>query len=344
MNKIILFIFFLLSFLHFQHAQSVKLVQQWKHKQEIHGTIMHSIVDCEGNLFLVVFMQGVFLLNDTECTNSFITHGQGPNEVSNLLAIFNYDKNIAIFEMPEKIKVFNKNGKKCNLKEVKWIKRDPFAFFMKDALYHDNKLFLVGTEFVRQSPKSADVAFIKIYDLKSNRFIKNLINENQKMPNRLYELKPQIIYFNGCVYYLKQNELKLFQISVNTLELTKAIPLNTPSFYKSMPANCYVFQHNSNNEYLRDLENWMTSYSSITKAVITKSGYLIIQIRTGSQKMKKFALLFYNGNDNFSLSNVIQTDDLLLAGKDDQIYCYQNGDPSIDEAGEAVIKVYQIGK
>jgi hypothetical protein len=60
--------------------------------------------------------------------------------------------------------------------------------------------------------------------------------------------------------------------------------------------------------------------------------------------MKKYALLFYDSHDHFTLDNVLQTDDLLLAAKDDQIYCYQNGDPSIDEAGEAGIKVYQIGE
>lgn len=345
MSKKIIFIFFLFSFLTFQYAQSLKLVQHWKHKQEIYGNIMHSLVDAEGNLFLVVLMQGVFLLNDKECTNSIITHGQGPNEVSNLFAICNYDRNVAIFETKEKIKVFNKNGGKYNLKEVKWIKKDPTGFFMKDALYHDDKFYLAGTEFLKQSPTSADAAFIKIYDLKSKIFLKSLITEQQKMPNRLYEMKPQIMYYNNCVYFLRQNELKLYQISTNTLELTEVIPLAIPGFYKSMPANFYAFRHyKSNSEYLKDLENWMASYSSITKAVITKSGYLIIQIRTCNQKMKKFALLFYNSKDNFKLSNVLQTDDLLLAAKDDQIYCYQNGDPSIDEAGEVGIKIYQIEK
>jgi hypothetical protein len=228
---------------------------------------------------------------------------------------------------------------------VKWIKRGPSAFFMKEALYHDGKFFLVGTEFVKQSPKSADVAFIKIIDLKSSGFSKSLINEQQKMPNRLYELQPQIMYFNGSVYFMRQNGLKLYRISTNTLEQSKVIPLAIPGFYKSMPENCYVFkQYKGNSEYLKDLESWMTSYSSITKAVITKSGYLIVQIRTCNQKMKKFALLFYNCNDHFNLSNVIQTDNLLLGVKADRIYCYQNGDPSVDEAGEVGINVYRIGE
>lgn len=60
-------------------------------------------------------------------------------------------------------------------------------------------------------------------------------------------------------------------------------------------------------------------------------------------KLKKFALLFYNIRNNFSLDKIIFQDDLLLAGKGDLLYCAHNGDPIIDlEANPVVIDLYQV--
>lgn len=89
----------------------------------------------------------------------------------------------------------------------------------------------------------------------------------------------------------------------------------------------------------------MTSYSAVTRIVVLKNRYLILQVRTCNPTKKRFALLFYDINNSFSLENIQYVDDLLLAGRKDLLYFVHGGDPMIDEeANRMIIDVYQLNQ
>jgi hypothetical protein len=89
-----------------------------------------------------------------------------------------------------------------------------------------------------------------------------------------------------------------------------------------------------------DVETWATGYSSITEAAVD-GNWLVVQVRTCSTKEKKFALLFYNVENNFKLEKTVFTDDFLLDVKDGKYYCFANGDPGRDDdTDQCIINIY----
>jgi hypothetical protein len=79
-------------------------------------------------------------------------------------------------------------------------------------------------------------------------------------------------------------------------------------------------------------------YSRINYVLVSGKS-LVLQIRTCNDKMKKFALLFYNA-ETFKLENTVFTSDLLLGAKDGKFYFAAGGDPGRDhENDELVINI-----
>ena len=147
--------------------------------------------------------------------------------------------------------------------------------------------------------------------------------------------------YKDRVYFLSENELKVHVVSLKELKVEKEVVLEIPKFYKKMPDGFYGWKkyEGSDKGFTRDIEYWKTSYSRINKVII-EGDFLVLQIRTCSENLKKFALLFYNAA-NFKLEKTIYTDDLLLCSRKGKYYFFAGGDPGLDdEADEFKINIY----
>jgi hypothetical protein len=139
-----------------------------------------------------------------------------------------------------------------------------------------------------------------------------------------------------------ENELKVYVVSTKTLEIIKEVQLEIPPFYKKMPESFYAWkEYKDRSELPLDIEKWDMGYSSI-QGIAVDGNYLVVQIRTPVEKMKKFALLFYNA-ETFKLERTVFLDDYLLDVKDGKYYCYANGNPGRDEnTDECIINIYSF--
>ena len=67
---------------------------------------------------------------------------------------------------------------------------------------------------------------------------------------------------------------------------------------------------------------------------------MVLQVRTCSKELKKFAMLFYNV-DTLKLEKTVFTDGFFIGARDGKYYFYHNGNPGRDEGvDECIIDVY----
>lgn len=323
----------------------LKKIDCWKHDQTYWGPISGSFLDFRGDLILK-FNKGPVVI-DKNASVPFAFFGQGPDEISQLYTICEYNEDLALFEDINKIKVFKKTGSTFTSKQTVWLKRNPLPVLLKAALFYKEHFFLAGwnVQGVPTSPDTMNVANLQIFEENSKSPGKYTIFETGVKADRQYEIDRLLVPYGKHVLYLKQSEMKVVFVSLETLDVEKTIDLRIPSFYKPMPKNFYFRKDYKGNHkgYLMDLEEWSTSYSAITKAVLYKSDHLLLQIRTCSEQEGKFALLFYNLKNNCSLDGVTFMNDLLLAERDGNLYCYKNGNPDLDEDTETTeINIYRV--
>jgi hypothetical protein len=335
--KILIAVFILLALsTDFIYGIQLEKVGSWKHEERYQGPISGAFFDSQGNLILTFRKHPVAV--NKEKTIPFATYGQGPDEATRVYTICDYRGNIALFEDIDKIKVFQAQDEKYVSKQTIWLKRDPFPFFLKTALFYQNYFFLAGLKImnVPASADKMDIANMQIFDDCPETPGKNILLENGVKMDRQYEIERFLIPYNDYVLYLKQSEPKIYFISLKTLEVEKSVKLAVPEIYKPMPKDFYMRKdyRGDHTAYLIDLETWATSYSAITRAILYRNSYLLLQIRTCAEKPARFVLLFYNLKNDCSLEKVIYLNDLLLAEKDGLLYCYKDGNPDLDENAE----------
>jgi hypothetical protein len=321
----------------------LKRVTQWKHDTEPFGNEFISLVDRDNHV-IGSFFKSPFRIISAEKIVLFAPYGQGPSDLMNAMAGFIYKGDLAVVETSNKIKVFTKKDGTYIWKETKWLKGSRFPHFVKSGIFFANKLFLAGFAFLNMGKEEVEVGHLKIYD-DQGKLLKTLIKKTFKGPSRLYEMRYHVAgYKQGKVFYLPANELKVTVISTNTLEITEEKKIEHPSFYKKMPEGFYIFKNSRGDlsGLKKDLETWATGYSAVTKMFID-GDYLVLQIRTCSERLKKFAFLFYNVEKNFKLENTVYIDDFLLGAKSGKYYCFANGNPGLDDGtDDVIINIYEF--
>ncbi|MGE5344113.1 MAG: hypothetical protein ACM3SY_21820 [Candidatus Omnitrophota bacterium] len=288
------------------------------------------------------FYKSPLLLISGKKIVKFAPYGEGPSDLTNIAALFDYKGDLAAVERAEKMKIFTKKDGTYVWKETKWIKRGKLLHAVKNGIFFDNKFFLAGLEdLFYKNKKYREVCFLRVLDEKGNlikQLIKKTVQNNFDWLNINYYITG---FKKDRVFFLRENELMVTLISSKTLETVKEIPLETPSFYKKMPKDFYLMEDNFQpiNELIRNIENWSMSYSRITNCCTTDK-HLVLQIRTCNDKMQKFALLFYNA-ETFKLENTVFIDDFFLGYKDGKYYFFANGDPGRDDnTDDCIINIY----
>jgi hypothetical protein len=268
-SKILIVVFILLALSPgFIYGIQLEKVGSWKHEERYQGPISGAFFDSDENLILTFRRHLVAVSRDKVIP--FATYGQGPDEATRVYAVCAYQKEIALFEDIGKIKIFQAQGEKYSSKQTIWLKRDPFPFFLKTALFYQNHFFLAGLKImnVPASADKMDIANMEIFAKDSQAPGKNIILEDGVKMDRQYEIERFLIPYNDYVLYLKQSEPKVYFVSLKTLDVAKSVKLAVPEIYKPMPKDFYMRKdyRGDHTAYLIDLETWATSYSAITRA------------------------------------------------------------------------------
>jgi hypothetical protein len=327
-----------------KHSDKFQRIEQWQYTEGIFGRVRFSFAVSDGGLISTFFKTGPRFLTPKESI-AFSPRGQGPSDLSDIMAGFPYANDIAFTEMPMKIKVFTKKNGTYVWKATKWLKMGKYPQIVRGGLYFDNKIFQAGmlmTDVVDKH-KKMEVYYINVYN-DEGKHLKSLVKEKVDSYNYLHQMKHHLAaYEKNRLFFLWENRLEVVEIDADKLIITNRIKLQQPTFYKAMPKSFYARtkQMLEPNRFLKNLETWISSYSAISKAFIDDD-YLVLQVRTLDEKLKKFAFLFYNIKNGFKLEREVLSDDYLLAVREGKYFCYANGNPGLDdEAEEFIINIYR---
>lgn len=324
-------------------APTFKRIDQWR-KNEVVRFHLRSCIDKENQLIAnFARVKHIFLMDKQKCIKWGLL-GEGPDNVMSMYAIFPYKGDIAVVDMTQRMKVFTKKNGTYVWKETKWLARGKYLDTVFNGAYADNKIFLTGFEGLEYFPDRPirNASFLKVLN-DNGKFLKHLVKRSEDGIQKYIQMSTYVnSYKNDRVFHMFEDELKVTVISAKTLETVKEVKLETPPFYKKLPDDFYILKDTDNFSFAKlelAMENWTTGYSRINTCVVD-GNYLILQVRTCSDKLKKFAILFYNA-ETFKLENTVFTNDFLLTAKDGKYYCYENGNPSVDEnTDDMVINVY----
>ena len=342
MTKRILIIIMLIAMMGFLSAEEEFIrIEQWNHgDQELYVGIDGPLIDKDGHMVAYFGKLGARLITPDNVT-AFAPLGQGPSDAYLVCGICQYNDDIAFVELYHKIKIFTKKGNTYAWKATNWLKRDYYPQIIRDVIFFKDKWFLAGDNTISEKGEKFEKSLIKVFD-SAGKPIKVLIERVYNGKNAFHQMDHYIVHNNkDRVFFLAENELKVYVICPDKLEILKEVNLEIPAFYKKMPDDFYVFKlyENDSRDFYRDYQKWKTSYSRIVR-VKQEGNYLAIQIRTFGEKQKKFAVLFYNV-DTFKLEKIFSTDDLFLATRDGKYYFYANGNPGYDEGTDnCIINIY----
>jgi hypothetical protein len=322
-----------------------ELIQKYTGDQIFGMYFFDAVVDKDGDLIAGFSIPNCMVINE-KGMSELGPIGQGPGDLDGYYTIFILDNNDLVVEgAAGKLKVFEKKNGKYTWKKTIWKQIDRRAFLAHDSLFYDGKWYFSGLgSYYGPKSKEFKVYYLKVYSAEG-KFIKNMVEEVFPKPYKYHHMDYYLALYKNKVYLLTENRLHLRIISPTELKVEREVKLETPDYYKPIPKDYYAypekFQLISDADLRKEQYIWKTSYSRIVNALI-EGHWLVIQIRTCSEKMKRFALLFYNA-DNFKLEQTIFTDDFLLASRDGKYYFFKNGNPSYDEeADEAVINIYRF--
>ncbi len=307
-------------------AAKLERIDQWKHKGIVLDTVHRCFADKDGQLILSYGKSQRALVSKEKFT-PFAFFGQSPSELEFCYTSFPCEDDHIFVERPAKIKIFTKKGGEYVWKKTVW-QKESVTLRPYNGISFDKKIFYTGFHSVKPGPEVGwNIFLVYVYDMEGNP-LKKLIFKKYPEGSRLYQSIYHIIpYGKDRLFFIPSHEAKVSVISSKTLEVVKEVPLKTPPFYKKMPDDFYYRTDEEYNaqkyDFHIDLENWAKGYSRITKIAVDKK-YLVIQVQTCSDKLKRFALLFYNA-ETFNLENTIFTNDLLLDIRDGKYYFSETG-------------------
>ena len=326
-------------------AEDFQLIDNWKLQNPIYGWAFPSLTDQHGNIIGAFFKVGIIII-DREKRTDFARPGEGPGDLMDFMGICEYQGNVAVLEHAGRIKVFTFKTGKYEWKENVWLKQGSYMQRVNNLLFFNGKWFLAGHKTLAfdKNKMERTVAFLAVHE-RDGKHMKDLIATTDKKGHfRQYFLMNFYIVGEGKnLFFLAENELTAHVLSADGLSIQRAIKLETPPFYKPVPKEFYDekdYNKEPPDQFDIDSETWKTGYSRITQAV-ADSGYLVVQVRTGDKKLKKFALLCYDAG-TLKLKKTVFINDMLLNARLGKYYFIKNGDPSLDEEAdeETVINCY----
>lgn len=342
LKLIIIFLLLVLN-LHILNADiNLKFIEKWEHDVEVFGYLFDSYLDRDGELIIMFFKNGIKILN-AKSARDLTTIGQGPGEIENWKALYVDQSNIINFEMAGKVILFEKQNGLYRYKETRWIRRNNFLN-IEGGVYHKDKFYLTGFSPDREEEANNTQGYFLSIFKEDGKFEKKLFHKDFKGIWRgPYILSSYARLFNNYLYVILASEPELRIYDTNEDILYKIVNLEMPNFYKPIKDYMKFGKYKGLKGFIEYYESWRLSYSRIENLLVTAKN-LIINIRTASDKLPKFAVLFYDPIE-FSLDDICFSEHLLLAAKQNKFYFLENGDPGLDvEANKLNILVYEYEK
>ena len=342
LKTIIIILFMVSSSFPGMGKKEFKQINKWNHgNKEIYSIIYGTVINNKGNILFRAGKQMKSVYITPTDVKEFGFLGQGPSDLYMPLNSCNYLEDIAYYEVTGKIKIFTKKDNTYTWKETISLK-SPMRTICRDFLFYNDKWFLAGVITKSWDLSKKKNRFFRFYafDNKGEK-LKGLLPVEAESPFKDGSLEYFLSLHKGRILFMVENELKVISIDTNKIEVLKENVLDAPSFYIKMPRDFYTQNDAqiSQNKLGMDIEKWKTSYSIITNTAI-ENGYLAIQVRTCSDKLKKYAMLFYNA-ETFKLEKTFLIDDFFIGSRNGIYYFYANGNPGYDEnADECIINLY----
>jgi len=328
-------------------AMEFKKISQWDHgDKEIYAYVSRGIIDKDGHVVIRTEKQKRSVLITPKDVFFFAYWGEAGDDLYLCSTMCPYGDDIAMVEMmQQRIKIFTKIENKFVWKKTVRLKTGPYTQAIRSIVFLKDKWFAAGPSplerYHDEDKKPTTISFLTIYDTEGKPIKQLLISKVQNIfkANQMYYY---LISDGNRILLMAEDELKVHVVSPTKLEVTKKIALKIPGYYKKMPEDFYIYKKkyfNPRSSIDKDIEYWETSYSRILHMIV-EDGYLVIQIQTCDEKLKKFALLFYD-LQTFELKQTYFIDDLLLGSRAGKYYFYANGNPDLNEnADECIINIY----
>ncbi len=319
-------------------------IKQWNHgNKELYEVLYCTVITNDGNVVIRPGAKKESVLITPEETVFFAPMGQGPSDIYLPISACNYSEGIAYLEFQKKIKIFSKKNNTYTWKETIWLKGQ-FAPMGRDILFYNGKWFIAGSNAqAYDSRKKIRTDFLLEVFNNKGEIVKGFfhIQYKDKVDNGS---KDYFLALNQShIFFMIENELKTVEIDADELKILREIDLEIPEFYKKMPGDFYILKeyHMDTNRFMKDTELWKIAYSSITN-IDTCDAFLVVQVRTCSDKMQKYAVLFYDVN-TLKLKKTFFTGDFFIGAKNGFYYFYANGNPGYDEeADKCIINLYSF--
>jgi len=303
------------------------IAEVWEHDQLFYGFFLGATVTHDGDLIMLLHKHGIKVADKNKLYD-FALIGNGPDEVNHTSTICLYKEHVAEIELYQKIQIFKKTNKGYKWKKNIWRQEQGCFQRVSSARFIKDKWYFAGMEYDFEHSLKGDFYLLRICD-ENGKFIKRLIRRKYKEPKRLNLMSFYLAEDKENVFFVGEDEPSVHIISKDTLQITRKIKLEVPKFYVPMPADFYsrtVRRHGGNfsiPEFYQAVERWKSAYSRITNALVDKRRF-IVQMRTCSDDLPRFALLFYH-LPTFGLEKVIFTNDFLLTSRSGKFYMFQNG-------------------
>lgn len=335
------------AFNHLLARNEFRLIDKWSYDELFYGHFFGAVVTDETDLIVMFYKGGIKVANGKK-NYDFATIGEGPNEVRQFSAICLYKDRVAEIELNRKIQIFKKSNGQYKWEKNIWREEKGCSQIVSSAVFTDGKWFLAGQEYDFRTRQKGTYHLLRVCD-ENGTSIKRFIRRDYEEPKRLNLMSFYVSADSKRVFFIAEDEPVVHVISQNTLTLMKKVKLEMPDFYVQMPNDFYSKEIKKNSEqftvreFLSAVQGWKHSYSRITNAMIEDEKF-VIQIRTCSEKLPRFALLFYN-LQTFLLEETVFTNDFLLTSKSGKYYLFENGNPGIDdEAGDFVVNICELKK
>lgn len=322
-----------------QKKEGLLLAGKWSHPEiKLHGYIFESRLDDEGNLFIMFFKDGIFVISPTKAY-ALSRYGEGPGEISHWRTMYLDQTHLIDLETTGKLLYFKKNGELYKYDKVEWLKELSDITF-KSVEKAGNKWFFAGFSFDNQETlkkNSLGGYFLSVFE--NGKLIKKLLYKEYAGRYYAHLIRTIIRKKDRWLWVMLETEPKIYLINPDDLAIIKEIGLMTPENF--VPAKKETFLWKPGKPIPQLYEEWELSYSRVENFLITDK-YLIVQFRNPSTEKEKFTLSFYNPK-TFALEKYYFINDVLLVEKNDLYYFLENGDPGLDESADSlIINIYRI--
>jgi len=316
---------------------ALRVEETWRHDKVFGGVRFGTLVDPDGALIGQFQMDPPFLIT-SESITELRPMGQGPGDLISAFGVGLRGEDLVVVEHSGKIKVFSKQKGTYAYKESIHRKAGVSAYMIEDFTWVGERFFIAGYTLEPTDEKDRfTLVEVKAYDHRGT-FLGNPIEETGESADfqtRNTWIERHLKTDGHALYFMTEQSLELRVIDPLTATVTDRLRLERPPFYVPIAEDAYRLNEDNGRklrgpEIMMKLPEWRKSYSAVENIEITKD-YMVVQLRTARDHLKRFALCYYTRGGGYVLRGLTYTDDFLVGSSGGRLYLMEGGHPGIDD-------------